>query len=300
MAIMDVKKNRVIWPNLNQITNAYDSPEAAYLQWRDDLNLPTANLAGMYEGDDNVTEIDLGFPVALDGDCTFISQSSEGSIGFFSETPTGSKTKVSRALNAAVNGQATVSRDFGSRAVSPSVVISCKVPSIDARSLECKWQKNSDTAILRVSWNHYGSTANKTELALKISHGQIEAVARADNTAAAKFQVFICDSQAGSTSTLDAEGAMGLTLEQGTTYTFTSSPPRYIRGKIVGADGQPASAPVRAYLRDTGRMVSSATSDAITGTYEFTVTDEAHYVVCLDDSVSQLNALVFDRVFGVD
>ncbi|GIU15576.1 hypothetical protein TUM4261_32740 [Shewanella sp. c952] len=300
MAIMDVKKNRIMWPNLNQITNDYDSPEAAYLQWRDELNLPNTDLPGMIQGDDGVTEIDLGFPVALDGDCTFISQSTEGSIGFFLETPTGSMTKVTRALSAAVEGQATVSRDFGSRGVSPSVVISCKAPSIDAKAFECKWQKNDNTAILRVSWTNYNSSSNKTELALKISQGQIEAVARATNTAAAKFQLFLCDSQANSASTLDAEGAMGLSLEQGTTYKFTSSALRYIRGKIVGADGQPASTAVRAYLRDTGRMVGSAISDAITGVYEIIVTDEAHYVVCLDDSVSQLNALVFDRVFGVD
>lgn len=76
-------------------------------------------------------------------------------------------------------------------------------------------------------------------------------------------------------------------------------PPEYIiSGTVTDDAGQPAARTVRVYNRATGTLLGTATSDAVTGAYEFalTSTDMVQVVALDDDAGTDYNALIVDRV----
>lgn len=81
--------------------------------------------------------------------------------------------------------------------------------------------------------------------------------------------------------------------------TFTAlislAPPTYLTGTVKNSAGQGVARTVRAYLRSTGELVGTTTSNAATGAFSIQAAAGAeHYVVALD-SANQ-NARIFDRV----
>jgi hypothetical protein len=70
-----------------------------------------------------------------------------------------------------------------------------------------------------------------------------------------------------------------------------------VSGVITDADGNPAARIVRAYRRDTGALIVSTTSDAVTGEYELILpdTNEIQRIVLDDDAAPLYNDLI-DRV----
>lgn len=74
-----------------------------------------------------------------------------------------------------------------------------------------------------------------------------------------------------------------------------------ISGNVKNDAGANTARTVRAYRRDTGVLIGSATSDASTGNYSIsTAYSGEHTIVVLDDDAgTAYNALVLDRVLGV-
>jgi len=72
---------------------------------------------------------------------------------------------------------------------------------------------------------------------------------------------------------------------------------RSIKGKITEY-GRPVSRTIRAYRRDTGELLSSTVSDAVTGEYLLRIKyTEQCYVVAIDDVFNpNFNAIVVDYV----
>lgn len=73
------------------------------------------------------------------------------------------------------------------------------------------------------------------------------------------------------------------------------------KGVVVDAADAPVSRTVRAYLRQTGKLVAETVSDPVTGAFSIpAISDHTHYVVCLDLEAGTQNAKIFDRVIAVD
>lgn len=72
----------------------------------------------------------------------------------------------------------------------------------------------------------------------------------------------------------------------------------YILSGVVTEDGAPVAREVRAYDRNTGSLIASDVSDAVTGEWRcFVASEDEHYVVALDDEYGgDFNALIYDRV----
>lgn len=301
--IIDPKTGKQIFNDIVEITPLHANALLAYSAWATELGLSdTATLPGLVQADDAATEIDIGFPTAIDGLSSKIMQSTEGSIGIYVDEPPGSVSSSGRAITAVAPSQVSVPRAYTSRAtINPSFVINCKSPNVDSKSYNGKWVKTADAAILFISWSQYGnSNLNKTDLAIKFSRGNIELVCTAGTDAGSYIQFFIMDSTSASGQALVGNGNFGKQLTPSNTYQFRSVSLKKISGQVIGENGTGIITDIRAYLRSNGLLVGSTTSDS-SGDYLIeTAFPDEHYVVCLAEDSSALNALVFDRVIPID
>lgn len=75
---------------------------------------------------------------------------------------------------------------------------------------------------------------------------------------------------------------------------------RYLRGTVKDADGNALVRKLRALVRSDGSIAGEAISDAISGQYELSVSQDTVYtVVCYDEDGGTKNALIKDRVVSV-
>lgn len=301
MAIVDPKTLVEIYPGLIETGNNYSEPKDAYVAWANKYGLsPTATLPGLVLTDDSSTELDLGFVVTSGGSNTKIMQNTEGGIGIMTAIPDGGISNTNRQILAAIPEQKNVTRNYQTKGnVNASYFISCKDPAADCKSLNGLWQKGTDVAILYMEYQALNDANNKTNVAYLFRPGSLELVVSRGATANPMVQFFLLDSTTASTQALVGEGSIGKVLELGQVYSFATVPPKFIRGRVLGADGQPTITTVRAYDRANGAISGEATTDA-NGDYEIQTTPDEHYVVCLDESGSLLNALIQDRVIPVD
>ncbi|WP_434939135.1 hypothetical protein ACRWQN_17475 [Shewanella sp. HL-SH8] len=301
--IVDIKTGVELFPDINEITNTYLSPIAAYEAWAGELGLnPATDLGGLIRADDGSTEIDVGFITTIGGNSTKVMQSSEGSIAVWLNDSVGI-SNTSRAISGVIPQHTTVPRAYQSRAGNnPPLIFNFKNPTIDSGSWAPKWNKTLDTAIIYCEWASYGSqSVNNSKVAIRLSKGEIEIVCMADAASTgSKFQIFMMDSTSNSGTAIDGNGNFGLLLSPNVVYTFTSVLPLNINGHVTDVDGQPTSSPVRAYYRSNGNLAASGMSDQVTGYYSLQVPDGEYYVVCLDSGINDLNALILDRVIPVE
>jgi len=300
--ITDVMTGKRLFPDIVELPNSYANAGAAYVQWANDLGVSSIDtLPGLVNGDDACVEIDAGFIYAIDGVTTQLMQSTEGSIGFYIDTPLGTLGNNSRPITAIIPEQRNVTRAYTSRnSVNPSFIINCKNPTQDSQSSSGKWQKTSDTLILFIRWTQYGNAnLNNVDVALKLSKGSVELVCT-PFASTIFFQCFLMNSTNSSGQALAGNGNYGKALTINTTYTFKSVLPATISGNVLGDDGLPLSTKVRAYDRETGLLTGEAVSDA-NGDYTIQLySTEPQYVVCLPSHTSDLNALINDRVIPIE
>tara|TARA_R110002033_G_scaffold138731_1_gene177716 strand:- start:971 stop:1873 length:903 start_codon:yes stop_codon:yes gene_type:complete len=286
--------------DIAEITPIHSNALSAYASWALELGVSdTISLDGLVEADDSSAEIDVGFIYTSGGTDSKLMQSTEGSIGFYTNPSTFSNS--ARAITKVLSEQVSIPRTYTTRILNPDLIISCKHPDNDSKSYDVKWQKTSDTMILFLKWSAYNSSESKrVDFAMRMTKGAIDIVCNTNIDAGAFFQIFLMDSTTSSSSAIDGTGNFAKSLLPSTTYQFKSIIPRLLTGTVIGADGNFAALPIRAYDRVTGKLMGNTTSDAITGEYsiETTVYTE-HYIVCLDDSVNNLNALIIDRVVPI-
>lgn len=299
--IVDVSTGKVLFDKLVGQPNTHDDPKAAYTTWADELGLPSSvTLPGLYLGDDGVGEIQLGFTPTIEGVSDKLMQSGEGSIAFYTSEPDGSVTSLLRPLKKVLDEQVNVTRDFTSRALNQPWLITCKHPMTDSRSQNGLWQKTTSEAILYIEWLPYGGGLGVTKLAIRISRGSLEVVFQSDTKDGAYFQTFLLDPSSSSGQAIAGDGNMGLQLTPLTVYCYKTQPLQRIFGTVMGMNGQPASNRVRVYDRRSGELSADGLSDPVDGTYSLEVPSGEYYLVCLDDSGDDLNALIFDRVLSVE
>jgi hypothetical protein len=299
--ITDITTGVELFSDINEVAVTHIDADAAYTAWAADLGVSsTATLSGLTNADDGSAEIDLGFVYTLGGVETKLMQSTEGSIGFY--TKTGGFVNTSRPISKVLPEQVNVSRAYTTRSLNPSMIINCKIPSVDSKSYDTKWQKTGDTAILFIKWSAYGnSLSNRVDVALKISQGSLDIVCSASTDTGVMLQIFMMNSTNTSGQAIAGNGNFGKTLLSSTTYQFSTAIPKRISGNVTDSTDSPSAQIVRAYDRDTGKLLDQTLSDAITGFYELSIVGAPTcYVVCLDDSASMLNALIIDRIIPVD
>lgn len=302
--IKDIVTGKRIVNDILELPSVYTSAANAYSMWAAEIGVSDSiSLSGLLAGDDGCTEIDIGFPIALDGLSTKVMQSTEGSIGIYVDEPPGTLSSTQRAISAILADQRTVSRAYTSRStVNPSLIINCKDPSTDAKSFDGKWQKTTDVAILFIKWSTYSSSsANNVDVAIRMQSGSLEIVCTCGNGSNNYLQIFMMDSTSASGNAVAGNGNMGKLLTTGTTYTFRSVTPKRIAGNVLGVAGTAIATTVRAYLRNTGQLSGEVLSNAVTGDYVITTYVEGeHYVVCLPEPSSTVNALILDKVLPVE
>lgn len=299
--ITDIVTDVELFNDINEVSPLHVDADTAYNTWASELGIsPTTSLSGLVNGDDSSAEIDLGFVYTIGGAETKLMQSTEGSIGFY--TTTGNFVNGLRPISKVIPEQVSVVRAYTTRSLNPSMILNCKVPNVDSKSYDTKWQKTGDTAILFIKWSAYNnSLSSHVDVALKISKGSLDIVCTAGATAGIFFQLFMMDSLGTSGQAIAGHGNFAKELLANTTYQFTTVLPKRIFGDVIGINGVPSQKLVRAYDRDTGELLAEALSDSTTGSYELSIFGSSNcYVVCLDDSASMLNALISDRVVPVD
>jgi hypothetical protein len=298
--IVDTKTGLSIFLDILEITPTHLDATSAYATWASELGVSdTTSLPGLTNTDDGSAEIDLGFSYTIDGTDTKLMQTSEGSIGFYASPS--SYLNASRPITGVIPDQVNVTRAYTTRSLNPSMIINCKHPSVDSKSYATKWQKTDDTMIMFLKWSSYNnSEVNRVDFAMKMSKGNLEVVCNTNTNSGAYFQIFLMDSTGSSGQALSGNGNFAKVLLPSNTYQFKTVIPKLLSGVVIGSDGLFASRQVRAYDRITGNLVGSTTSDEVDGSYSITtVVNSGHYVVCLDDSDGDINAIIFDRVIPI-
>ncbi|MBO2563810.1 hypothetical protein [Shewanella algae] len=301
MKVVNPITSTTIFDYLGETTNTFTDVSSAYSAWAAELGLSdTDSLPGLAAGDDSCSEVSLNFVPSKYGLSSKVMVGSEGSFGIYFNEPGGSAGSQSRPISGVSGIHQNVTRNFNSRPRNPAVIFNCKHPTNDSRSENLKWQQTSDAAIFYVQWRSYGSSTKVTQFAAKLSHGKIDIVCSSIDSVGAYLQCFLFDESQTSAIAIEGEGNFSEALAIGQVRYFTSQPPKRLTGNVFGADALPTAATVRAYDRDSGELRGEQISDAATGAYDIAVSDGEYYLVCLDASGAELNALIFDRVISVD
>lgn len=199
-------------------------PLAAYSTWATELGFGAGTSLAFQ--DDDIELLNLGFAV-LDGSTeTRILLSSEGGVGLYYAVPA-SVTRVGAVAISASAPQTSITR-FYSTTSRPSVVVSAKIPTIDAGRWNAKWQASGNNALLYVRWASYtNQNTNPVEAAFRFSPGRVEVVVRS-LAAGGKFQVFRFNQTLASDTAVLGGGATTNDLVTNTTTHFLSEIPAVV------------------------------------------------------------------------
>ncbi len=302
MNIVDPISGLSLFNLVEPVAATFTSASEAYSAWATELGVSdTATLAGLVNTDDGVGEVTMNFVATKQGTSSKIMVGSEGSFGIYLNEPAGSQVSASRPITGVSGIHQNIARNYNSRNTNPALIISCKHPANDSRSENVKWQQTADSAIFYAEWRSYGAVTKQTHFAARLdSGGKLTIVAESIDITGAYLQFFLLDESATSAIAVAGEGNYSQAMDVGTIYQFETLPPKSIRGNVIGSDGQPYAAVVRAYNRVTGALAGEQMADADTGHYAIELGDGSYYLVCLDDTLEQQNALILDRVAPVE